>query len=456
MCCEGKRPGGALRAAPEPAPILAQQRTARQGFCSLGAWPNLYTWLRAWKRVALSSPLKDNVKLWRESGRPVHCSGKGMAYHRGAPQRMALGMVTSVEIKNFRGFAYFRVDDFSPINIIVGDNASGKTALLESLYLALSGNAQQPFLLKQWRGQDIKFQTGSGDSAVEAIYADLFHDSKSSDPILIASKGRGFENRQLVISKSRGDVIVPTKSVGNRHQRRAAKKSAFQSPISSQSTTVPILLTWTDEHGRSHENHALLSSTGLTFEGTNESLPNCYFFASQATVGAQEAAGHFSALRKSRSVEKFRRIFLSVFDHIHDIDLADQGGSSVLVADVSWAKELLPLPLLSGGTNRAAAILLALTHREDGLVMVDEIENGIFHARQQKFATALLSLAREYRSQLMMTTHSEEWIENFIEASGDRIDDITFWRFERRNGGPFIRKFSLEEYRSGMAAGEMR
>ncbi len=69
------------------------------------------------------------------------------------PNLSALSMVTSVEIKNFRGFKDLAVEGLAPINVIVGDNASGKTAFLEAIYLAVSGNAQQPLSIKQWRGQ---------------------------------------------------------------------------------------------------------------------------------------------------------------------------------------------------------------------------------------------------------------------------------------------------------------
>jgi AAA15 family ATPase/GTPase len=366
-------------------------------------------------------------------------------------------MVTSVEIRNFRGFKKLAVDDLAPINIIVGDNGSGKTAFLETIYLAASGNAQQPFILKQWRGQEVKFLTGSVDSVVEAIYADLFHDSKSEEPITIKLVGRGFENRELLISRS-NEVIIPLKGP-NRQERRSAKKkpASFQTPIASKSTSVPISLVWTDEKGDSYTTRALLGSAGLSFEGTNERLPNSFLFASQAFVSATEAAGHYSALKKSRSSQKFRKIFLSVFDQITDIDAGDVGGNSTLLVDVPWSKELLPLPLFSGGTNRAAAILLSITHRQNGLVMVDEIENGIFHARQRKFSQALLELAREYKNQLIMTTHSEEWIQNFFEAADKKIDDVAFWRLERnKENVPTMRKFSLPEFRAGMAAGEMR
>jgi AAA15 family ATPase/GTPase len=183
----------------------------------------------------------------------------------------AISMVTSAKISNFRGFKDLEVNDLAPINVIVGDNAIGKTAFLEAIYLAVSGNAQQPFTLKQWRGQEIKFQTGSADSVVEGFYADLFHDAKSSDPIVIKLIGKGFENRKLTISRSRGDIILTTKGVKgplNRRERRAEKSKApskdnlsFQQP--SQSATVPILLSWTDEYENKHDTRVFLSPSGV-------------------------------------------------------------------------------------------------------------------------------------------------------------------------------------------------
>ena len=74
---------------------------------------------------------------------------------RSGLQLSVLSMVTSVEIRNFRGFRELTVSDLAPINVIVGDNASGKTAFLKSIYLAVSGHAQQPYNLKRWRGQDV-------------------------------------------------------------------------------------------------------------------------------------------------------------------------------------------------------------------------------------------------------------------------------------------------------------
>lgn len=102
--------------------------------------------------------------------------------------------------------------------------------------------------------------------------------------------------------------------------------------------------------------------------------------------------------------------------------------------------------------------MLAIANRREGLVLVDEVESGIYHARQRKYARSLLTLSREYQTQLIMTTHSEEWIRNFLEEiSSQKNTDIAFWRMEReRDQQPRMRRFTVAEFAEGMSAGEMR
>jgi len=44
----------------------------------------------------------------------------------------------NIEIKNFRDIDYLKIDDFSRVNILLGQNSSGKSSVLEALLL-LSG-----------------------------------------------------------------------------------------------------------------------------------------------------------------------------------------------------------------------------------------------------------------------------------------------------------------------------
>jgi hypothetical protein len=274
--------------------------------------------------------------------------------------------------------------------------------------------------------------------------------------------GKGVENRKLVIDKRRGDVIVPSASApgDNRHARRAKQAQARRQIVDVSGTiAAPISLTWTDHLGVEHGTRVLLRPQGmLEFEGTQEAdLQSCHMFAAQAPTAPEEAASHYSAIQRRREIETFRRSFFSVFNEITDVVVDQQGGAGTLLVDVPWAKELIPLPLFSGGTTRTAAVLLAIAFKRDGLLLLDEAESGIYHARQASYAKALIQLARDYQTQVVMTTHSDEWLRNFLSAVEEKDEDISFWRMERNKEGlSRLLPFTVKEFTSGLSMGEMR
>jgi chromosome segregation ATPase len=117
-------------------------------------------------------------------------------------------MIDSIEINNFRCFKKLRIKDCAPINVIVGENGAGKTALLEAVFLTLCGNPQKAALLRQMRGSDPLFQ-GDPKSIVEAIYAEFFYRLDMNCQPTIHLRGSGPEVRSLTITRGRGDVRIP-------------------------------------------------------------------------------------------------------------------------------------------------------------------------------------------------------------------------------------------------------
>ncbi len=47
-------------------------------------------------------------------------------------------MLTRVEINNYRGFPSYRMEGLAQVNLLVGKNNSGKTALLEGIQFLAS------------------------------------------------------------------------------------------------------------------------------------------------------------------------------------------------------------------------------------------------------------------------------------------------------------------------------
>ena len=79
-------------------------------------------------------------------------------------------MLTGVDISNYRGFKSFRIEGLTRVNLLVGKNNSGKTALLEAVHLISSGG--NPAVLADAavrRGEVITAKDGRD------TYADLTH-----------------------------------------------------------------------------------------------------------------------------------------------------------------------------------------------------------------------------------------------------------------------------------------
>ena len=357
-------------------------------------------------------------------------------------------MINTVEIKNFRGFQNFGAKGFGQVNVIVGDNAVGKTAFLEAIWLTLVKAPDKVFSLKQWRGFDLKF-SANYNTLAEELYGDLYHDPESDDPATIELTGQGAENRLLSIEKTRGTIRVPLEQTDDVANSLEAKDPEL--------ARLPIDFVFRNEKGIEHRTYMTMLKDGLQIQGTGElDLPDCHLFSAQVPVPTAQAAHFLSALVRQKKEKEFKKIFLSVFDWILDIQVDSQSGT--VLADVPWSDQLLPLPILSGGTSRVATILLTVARHQTSIVLVDEIESGVFHSRQKHLARALTRLADHYKTQLFMTVHSEEWLENFLGAIDAECEpNVIFWRMERYgNGPPQMRRFSVEEFRSGIAMGEMR
>lgn len=369
--------------------------------------------------------------------------------------RSGFGMINAVEIKNYRGFVDFRVEGLTRINVVVGDNAVGKTAFLEAIWLTLTSNPQKSVALRQWRGMDIRLSTSSGEFVAEGMFSDIFHNPASADPVTIELWGDGRQTRRLRIQKTKQNVIVP---VARRKSAKGKRRSVISaSDRKAAPIVVPIEFTWRNHEGEEFTARILLYPDNVEFEGTNEGEPvSANLFAAQVPTGSGEAGSQYSALAKRRETARFRDVFFSVFDWITDVTVDSDTGA--LLADVPWGKRLLPVQALSGGTARAANILLAMAQREQGLVLIDEVEAGIYYRRQPLFSKAILEFSREFDTQVIATTHSEEWMVQFLDTLGDDRNDVTFWRLERPDlsAQPRMRRFTADEFKSGLSMGEMR
>ena len=87
------------------------------------------------------------------------------------------------------------------------------------------------------------------------------------------------------------------------------------------------------------------------------------------------------------------------------------------------------------GLIRILAIIVAIAEVENGILLIDEIENGLHVSTQEILWKAVYETAIEYNVQIFATTHSSECIEAMV-LSAQKFDDqnkdmIRLYRLER-------------------------
>ncbi len=84
---------------------------------------------------------------------------------------------------------------------------------------------------------------------------------------------------------------------------------------------------------------------------------------------------------------------------------------------------------------RLVSIILAILDAQDGIVLIDEIENGLHHLSQEILWDAIFESAKEFNVQIFAATHSMECVEAFSSSYsriGKNNDDIRLYRIERK------------------------
>ena len=99
-------------------------------------------------------------------------------------------------------------------------------------------------------------------------------------------------------------------------------------------------------------------------------------------------------------------------------------------------EQLLPAALLGDGALRLLTIALAIGESEGGIVLIDEIENGLYYQVMEQVWEAIGELAQSLNVQLFATTHSEECL-RAAHTAFSKTKDYPFrlHRIERTNDG---------------------
>ena len=317
-------------------------------------------------------------------------------------KEMAGAMITKATFKNFRGFRDLTLDGLRRINLIVGDNSSGKTALMEGLFLGSAPSPQAALSLRQFRG----YAPPQGPMSIPtflALWEDLFLGFQIENEIEIALSGTetGGDTfrRVLRIGKAKdGTITVP-----------------FSPPAEAQVGTPNAAFTnisfeWRAQQGKQPETAATIvpqmTPVGLLMGQAPGNIPSAILPARMG-FAPDLAAENFTDLVRNNKKKQFIDKMRELFPGLLDMDAGYEQGHGLLLAHVKGLDRAILASLFSDGFGRIAEILLLIAKVSGGFVLIDEIENGIFFKRYGNVLKAIDAFSREFATQIFLTTHSD-------------------------------------------------
>lgn len=344
-------------------------------------------------------------------------------------------MYKSFEIKNFRGFEELKINNLELINIIAGKNNAGKTVLLEALFLHCAAvNPSLVFSINAFRGME-KF-TVETDPRFELPWNSVFSNYNIDSQIKL--KGIDRDNKSRIVTL------------------RTEKLRSGLLPVGDETgKMVPYALMLEHENDKKQKQKVqlILEQMGARIDPVLPIPFPAIFIVARRFGGPAEDADRFGKLKVAKEEKLLIESLKFIEPRLQSIDVIPRAGEPTLYGDIGSGR-LIPLPLMGEGMVRLATIVLAIANARDGVVLLDEVENGFYHSIMTDIWKAIGKVASQFYTQIFATTHSLECIQAAHQAfKGSASYDLRVHRLDRNGTKTKVATYDQETLEASIQAG---
>ena len=345
-------------------------------------------------------------------------------------------MYRHFEIENFLGLDNLSIEGLERINLITGKNNVGKTALLEALWVHHGAVIPELRLrIDNFRGLDA--------GATEGFMGNLFFGFDRGSVIELSANGDwGQEPRLLRMSlQDRKTVEIPVAGpvLGQPESQATYSRNELVMHYSYESRGSATSTGWLVQR---QINPGLLGMPGVAAVGVGMEAqqaprphePLAVFLAARRPSLSEEDVTRYSRLEINSQQEGVIQILKEVDPRLSRLAVVSGRTTPAIYADIGLSR-LIPVQLMGDGMTRLLSLALSIASAPNGMVLVDEVENGLHHGVMKNVWAAIATFARHYNVQIFATTHSHECFRAAREAVySDMADDFRLYRIEQSMG----------------------
>lgn len=323
----------------------------------------------------------------------------------------------NIEIKNFRGIDHLKIEDFSRVNIFLGQNSSGKSSVLECLLLLMGmSNPDLPQTINSIRSR-------SYSSFTDLFY--LFHNYDWKEvPRIAADMNDG----------SKRDMELYMTYVFDERSQTDSQNGHI--PTSETKTFLNTLKLFFNVESR-QKKESYSSSITVNQQGliSDKKLAEGYLEKNSAAfLSSDLAAGNTAndlvelAKRKRKDIVTEQ---LKNFDcRITSLEILN----NIAYIGLEGIDQLLAVNMMGDGLRRYLNIVAASANPINNILLIDEIENGLHYSAYKKLWEAIFALAVSTNKQVFVTTHSKETLyrlNEMLEEHAEYRNELSLYTLEQ-------------------------
>ncbi len=350
-------------------------------------------------------------------------------------------MLKSFQISNFRLFQHLEVRKLSRVNLVVGKNNAGKSTFLEAIELYAS-NASSSILLdlvesrqETWFSEaQPHFQSFLGNPVRHLFFGHKLPRIGEEG----ISLGEVSSNAQLHISAA----VYQNKTDDEGTIRKVRVSDAH---FDEELSNVEVFLV--AEEGEKTRRLFRLDRDVRDIRRGSRSLYERqesefkYIWQNVSTDNMPNR--RLAALWDLTSLTNLESEIISALGlidervsgvaFVEDISKGRSSDNRIPLVKIEGIEEPLPLKSMGDGITRLFHIIVALVNARNGLLLIDEFENGLHWSVQPKVWDIVFQLSERLNVQVFATTHSRDCIQGF-DAAWNKYPELgTFFRLDAKN-----------------------
>ncbi len=321
-------------------------------------------------------------------------------------------MISSVEIKGLRGIKQGKLDNLTPLVVLVGPNNAGKSTILEALLIGSNTDISEAIVVA------VNRKNGLSEKARWLVA------SKASECVVSVKNDRG-DSRTVTLQASREAENKQTRITGTVTTRIEKQRGSVESGVSvvPQNTKMAI-------NPISFNDGAVgYAQTTSSFRG----IPEVHLVDVEMVAGLSPLHELYTRVVEQGRRKEARELLSHLVQGVDDILILTEGDRPLLYLD--YGDSSVPVALAGEGIQSLLRIILELASRPGGVVLLEEPEVHQHPGAIRQSARAIWAAIRR-NIQVVISTHSLELIDALLSEveNQEELDKMSVYRLLLKDG----------------------